>query len=257
MLGVAVFHLLPHAVYSSTASIDFIAACLMAGLLGMFFLQRLFHFHHHELETVEENYATHQHSHEHSDDQHTSMPNPYGVLLGLGIHSVIDGLALASSMQADFGLQGASAMLPGLGVFIAIVLHKPLDALTLMLVMREQNMPGFQKQIALAAYALICPLMAAVGLYAFSSVEQLNPVIISATLAFSAGLFLCIALSDLLPEIHFHDHDRFKMTVVLLAGVAVSLLIKEIEAGERHSHLQQSEQIDVNNHQTPVPEHNH
>ena len=37
-------------------------------------------------------------------------------------------------------------------------------------------------------------------------------------LAFSAGTFLCIALSDLLPELQFHAHDRFKLSLALLAG---------------------------------------
>jgi len=30
-------------------------------------------------------------------------------------------------------------------------------------------------------------------------------------LAFSSGTFVCIALSDLLPEVQFHSHDRLKL----------------------------------------------
>ncbi len=37
-------------------------------------------------------------------------------------------------------------------------------------------------------------------------------------LAFSAGTFLCIALSDLLPELQFHSHDRLKLSISLVAG---------------------------------------
>ncbi len=37
-------------------------------------------------------------------------------------------------------------------------------------------------------------------------------------LAFSAGTFLCIALSDLLPELQFHSHDRLKLSISLIAG---------------------------------------
>jgi zinc and cadmium transporter len=40
-------------------------------------------------------------------------------------------------------------------------------------------------------------------------------------LAFSAGTFLCIALSDLLPELQFHSHDRLKLSLALLAGMAL------------------------------------
>ncbi len=46
----------------------------------------------------------------------------------------------------------------------------------------------------------------------------------AATLAFSAGTFLCIALSDLLPELHFHAHDRFKLSLALLFGFGLMAL---------------------------------
>jgi zinc and cadmium transporter len=35
----------------------------------------------------------------------------------------------------------------------------------------------------------------------------------------SAGVFICISLSDLLPEVQFHSHDRARLTIALLAGV--------------------------------------
>ena len=51
---------------------------------------------------------------------------------------------------------------------------------------------------------------------------QLSPVAASTwtavALSFSAGTFLCIALSDLLPELQFHSHDRFKLSLALLSG---------------------------------------
>ena len=40
-------------------------------------------------------------------------------------------------------------------------------------------------------------------------------------LAFSAGTFLCIALSDLLPELQFHSHDRLPLSAALLTGFAL------------------------------------
>ena len=44
-------------------------------------------------------------------------------------------------------------------------------------------------------------------------------------LGFCAGTFLCIASSDLLPELQFHSHDRFKLSAALLAGLAVAVII--------------------------------
>jgi zinc and cadmium transporter len=50
-------------------------------------------------------------------------------------------------------------------------------------------------------------------------------------LAFSAGTFLCIALSDLLPELQFHSHDRLKLSVALLAGFALTAATAAFEPG--------------------------
>ncbi|MEZ6034624.1 MAG: iron permease, partial [Planctomycetaceae bacterium] len=46
MLGIAVFHLLPHSVHGDN-SIDDSVWWMMAGILTMFLLIRCFHFHHH------------------------------------------------------------------------------------------------------------------------------------------------------------------------------------------------------------------
>ena len=56
-------------------------------------------------------------------------------------------------------------------------------------------------------------------------------------LAFSAGTFLCIALSDLLPELQFHSHDRLKLSVALLVGFALMAATAAIEpAGATVNH---------------------
>ena len=43
------------------------------------------------------------------------------------------------------------------------------------------------------------------------------------------GTFLCIALSDLLPELQFHSHDRLKLSVALLVGFALMAATSAIE----------------------------
>jgi zinc transporter ZupT len=53
-------------------------------------------------------------------------------------------------------------------------------------------------------------------------------------LAFSAGVFLCISLSDLLPEMEFHSHSRIPLTAALLLGILAAWLLGILE-GE-HSH---------------------
>ncbi|HKS37511.1 MAG TPA: hypothetical protein VJW76_10005, partial [Verrucomicrobiae bacterium] len=54
-------------------------------------------------------------------------------------------------------------------------------------------------------------------------------VFLGSVLAFTAGTFICIAASDLLPELQFHAHDRGKLTVALIAGLGVSVAVGMFE----------------------------
>ena len=64
---------------------------------------------------------------------------------------------------------------------------------------------------------------------------------IAYALAFSAGTFLCISLSDLLPELQFHQHDRVKLSVALLIGLAVAYAAGHFESATHAAHTHSSE----------------
>src|SRR5439155_1180473 len=53
-------------------------------------------------------------------------------------------------------------------------------------------------------------------------------------LALAAGVFLCISLADLLPEVAFHAHDRVRLTLALFLGVALAWGIGFL--GPEHAH---------------------
>ena len=58
--------------------------------------------------------------------------------------------------------------------------------------------------------------------------------VVGAALAFSAGVFLCISLGDLLPEVHFHSHDRFKLTLSFVIGIGLAYALRYVEPGVLH-----------------------
>jgi zinc and cadmium transporter len=60
---------------------------------------------------------------------------------------------------------------------------------------------------------------------------------IACALAFSAGTFLCISLSDLLPELQFHRHDRVKLSVALLLGLGLAHVAARMEAAAHGAHV--------------------
>lgn len=246
MLGIAVFHLLPHAIYTigNSQAVEIAARWTMFGLLAMFLLLRVFHFHHHDMsddahdsQCVE--HASDDASHHHHGEGLATQPASWmGIALGLTIHTMIDGVALAASMQADWALltgNNGLAVLVGLGVFLAILLHKPLDALTISSLMAGSGTSKIKRRLVMFAFAIICPLSALAALWGINVVAGGHGLYVGAALAFSAGVFLCISLSDLLPEVHFHSHDRLKMTVVLLLGVGFALALVSIEPPHRHN----------------------
>ncbi len=178
---------------------------------------------------------THDHVHTHSCD-HDSPSRGLGwlgMLFGLGLHTMMDGVALAASVFADWH-PNTFLGLAGLGTFLAVALHKPLDAFAITSVMQRSGWPIGQRNFVNLLFSLACPLGA--FLFYFGA-KQLSggDTVLGWGLAVSAGFFICIALSDLLPEVSFHDHDRGKLTAALFAGVLLAVAIESLP-GHAHDH---------------------
>lgn len=221
MLGVACYHLLPHAIMTlpGESRVDEAVWWMMMGLLLMFVLLRAFHFHQHSPIEQDSSDCQSEHGHDHGHGPSgVSAFSWTGVALGLALHTLIDGIALGAAMQAG-ALDNAPLGLVGLGVFAAIFLHKPLDSMSITSLMIAGGWNARSRLLVNLAFSVMCPLGA---LLFFAGIEYI-PVdanwLVGITLAFSAGVFICISLSDLLPEVQFHSHDRARLTIALLAGV--------------------------------------
>jgi zinc and cadmium transporter len=249
MLGAAFFHMLPEAVgLGSTDTLRWSAL----GLLALFFLERFFAFHHHEAPAdPDEPCPTHPHEHAPGRGHaaglvDASAPGGGGAeakgaslhwgaaAFGLAAHSLAGGVALASAVAAGAGAEARHGLTAtAWGVFLATALHKPADALTIVSLMLRAGVPRPRAHLVNLGFALMIPL--GVVLF-FVGVRSLSPTsaagLTADALAFSAGTFLCIALSDLLPELQFHSHDRWKLSAALLAGFA---LMAASSAGEPES----------------------
>ncbi|KGE04718.1 ZIP family metal transporter [Pseudohaliea rubra] len=250
MLGVAFFHLLPHAIVlgPGPGAIDYASLFVVAGLVTMFLLLRMFHFHQHEFAAPDCRHDPVQdqtHDHDHDHDQTAAPPlgdhgvadahglSGLGIALGLSVHTVIDGIALGAAVGG--GGHGGGYL--GAGVFLAVLLHKPLDAMSITALMQSGGWSRAATGRVNLGFALLCPLAAVLFYLGLGSLSGDAAPVLAAALAFAAGAFVCIALSDLLPEVHFHSHDRVKLTAVFLAGIAVAWLIGGFEpAGAHHLH---------------------
>ncbi len=257
MLGVGLLHLLPHSFFE----LQDIYRCvwwMLGGFITMFFIERVFHFHHHDApEEVEASAhgeagahaacahsthapagADHHHAHDHSHSHAHGVERPrawQAALVGLALHSAADGMALAASVAAEADLEGHGQSLAGLAVFLVICLHKPFDSLTLSTLMTVNHEPNRTRHIVNFLYALAVPTGVTLFMLGIGQAHTPGRLVLGAALGFSAGTFLCIATSDLLPELQFHAHDRLKLSASLLLGLSLAGTIVLFESST-HKH---------------------
>jgi zinc and cadmium transporter len=253
MLGAAFFHMIPEAVrVGSAGTVRWTAV----GLLSLFFLERFFSFHQHETKEPEGETPGKglDIAHDHREG-HESHPSPRSGLLrwssaafGLAVHSLVGGIALASAVAADFRI-GTGMMGAGFGVFLATLVHKPADALTITALMLRAGEERRHAHLINLGFSLMIPVGVVLFWIGTRMPASLSPGTWTAgALAFSAGTFLCIALSDLLPELQFHSHDRLKLSIALLAGFALMAVTAGIEPD---SHLEAGTSHPLHRSSTP------
>ena len=195
LFGDSFFHLLPEA-----ASYGFTLPLSLSLFLGVFFffiLENIISWHH-------------CHSPHHSGHvRRLAWMN----LVGDGLHNFIDGFIIAASYLASIPL--------GIATTIAVILHEIPQEIGDFGVLLHG---GFSVHKALLFNLLTAALAfvgAGVGLL-FSQIFSLELL-----LAFSAGSFLYIAGSDLIPELHKNiDTQRALLQIIaLLLGVSAMLLL--------------------------------
>lgn len=261
MIGVSLLHLLPHAI-AHLPGLAWLSWSLLIGILSMLFLLRFGHVHFHgeaHAPTVADiPMQGHDHDHDSSHDchsgdasdrslnealpcghesghsaTHTHRMSWLGLFAGLAIHTLFDGVALGASVMAESDhAHGSGLVLFGLGTFLAVALHKPLDALAITSVMKAGGWSSRSRMLINGSFSIACPAGALLFCFGTSTLES-SELITGCALAFSAGAFLCIALTDLLPEALAHSHDKFKLSSCLLLGTALAVGIEMLPG---HSH---------------------
>lgn len=172
-------------------------------ILGGFFL---IHFFEHV-------FSQHFHFGEETHSSEIDKKTAWAIMVAFLVHTFLDGVAISSSLTISF--------LVGIVVSGAVILHKIPDGLTIASVMLAS---GRTKKGAFAA-SLILAFSTIAGVLWASAFSQFAGVF----LGISAGAFLHIAATDLIPEVVKKRNTVFSL--LLLAGallyyVSQILLIK-------------------------------
>ena len=129
--------------------------------------------------------------------------------IALSMHTLIDGIALGTAVTG-----GEDLALGGL-VFLAIIFHKMPAAFSLTSALKADN---YSNSTALS-YLVIFNAMVPVGaVLAFVVLYGLPAWLLGAMLCFSAGTFIHVATSDLLPVIHRQHSSKLLPSGVVILG---------------------------------------
>jgi len=194
MFGAAFFHMLPEAFRAGGYGVF---SLVPAGFLALFLLERYVLVHVCE---------------EPADFAHHGGHGPVGLaaFLGLSAHTLFDGIALGSAV-----VEGIGAV-----AFLAIAAHKVPSSLSLASILRSEGKSDSAILLYAAAFGLMVPLGALVYLALSSAVSF--ALLAPKALAFSAGTFLYIAVSDLLPHVNRHGKQgRSRTLLAMVAGLLV------------------------------------
>ncbi|HJV89056.1 MAG TPA: ZIP family metal transporter [Holophagaceae bacterium] len=136
-------------------------------------------------------------------------------LVGLSLHSLLDGMSLAAALGTHSGL--------GALMFMGILLHRVPEGATISSIFLARGF-GARAAVGAAGVLALASLIGASGL-GFLHLP-IGPV-----LGLSAGLALYVASSDLLPEVQ--KESGVRSTLALLAGLALFLVSAHL-APHRH-----------------------
>lgn len=210
LLGVAFLDLLPEALHfvqsQPNAEPGDILLVTLVGIIFFFFTERSviwFHGHHHRA-------------------QQKASATPLLITLGDSLHNFVDGVAIAAGFFASIPT--------GVITAFSVALHEVPQEIGDFTVMLQQGLGRsavFKLNISAALTAI---LGASLAFFFLQQVQTYIPYI----LAFTAGNFIYIAASDLIPEIHHHEGSRkstFAQSLLLLLGVATIFLATRLTHG--------------------------
>jgi len=200
LLATAFLEMFPEAVARHQDDGNFFIATL-AAMAGFFVLERfLLGFH------------THEESH--------AIPSGYFVLIGSTVHNFIDGVVIGASFLVSPTL--------GFSTTLAVAAHEiPHEAADFGILLAA----GFRRGTALLLNFIsgLAAMLGAWWCFLFEGVvERHLPWFLAAT----AGMFIYIAASDLLPELHrSHTHREWVYAAPFFVGVALIAAVAVLVPG--------------------------
>lgn len=168
----------------------------LIGILGFFLLERFIHWFHH-------------HQHEYADEK--VKPTVPLVILGDSVHNFIDGMVIAATFLVSVPL--------GIVTTLAVAAHEIPQEIGDFGILLHKGLKRNKVLLFNVVSALTAVVGALISFLLGERIEASLPILIAIT----AGFFIYIAASDLIPEIHHENRKGFAVieTSLMFLGVGV------------------------------------
>lgn len=176
----------------------------------------------------------HEEHHDHAVDHgHDHLNHPVGsaksVVIGLSLHSIMDGVALGAAYSL-----GEIAL--SLQLALVILMHKFPAAFSLSAYSLHERDDRRRSMIDLLLFAITTPIAMLIAASFFANIDE---AMVGLMLLFSAGSFIYVATVDVLPDIHIQEKSRETLWLVLvgiIAMIAFSIVIALFIPDMQHAH---------------------
>jgi zinc and cadmium transporter len=213
LLGTAFLDLLPEAIESSDPHLILVFS--LGGFLSFFILERFVHWlHHHPDPHGAGEHWSHHHA---SKEQKPTVPL---IVFGDSVHNFIDGVAIAATFLVSVPL--------GVITAFAVAAHEIPQEIGDFAIMLKKGISPRKALLFNFASALTAMIGAILTFYFGSQLEQFLPVFLAVT----AGFFIYISASDLIPEIHEQNKRGFALLetgMIFLGAISVYALVSLLE----------------------------
>lgn len=200
MLATAFLDLLPESLKSIGNGSVFYP--MFGGIVLFFFLERFVLWYHHH------------------DSSHNIKPAAYLVLFGDGLHNILDGVAIAAAFLVNTEV--------GLVTTIAISAHEIPQEIADFSVLVDGGMEKRKALIFNFLSGLPAVAGAILSYFFLTRVQAFVPPFLS----FTSGMFVYIACSDLIPEIHkdFSQRRNWTQSLPFVGGIVlIGVLMRMLE----------------------------
>jgi zinc and cadmium transporter len=207
LLGNVFFQLIPES-FEMIPSARLIGILVLAGIISMFLLEKVLHWHH-------------DHDPAHAEKKVAAF-GPIS-LVADGLHNFVDGILIAAGWMAGPEV--------GLATTLAVMTHEIPQEISDYGVLIHAGYSPRKALLVNFLAACMAILGTVITLFLGSKSEALSHYI----LPFAAGGFIYLAGSDLIPELQ-KDHSRRNAIIQVAFVIAGLLLMYLISQGHSHSH---------------------